>query len=113
MSMRLNPYLQFGTTAAKALEFYRGVFGGEVALSHFKEFGTEGADGDLVMHGQLETPAGFTIMAADFPSFISPRPRSPTSRSASAARRRGDARLLGGPLRGRHRGHAAREADVG
>ncbi len=70
MSMRLNPYLQFGTTTAEALEFYRSVFGGEVALSHFKDYGTEGADGDLVMHGQLETPAG-TLMAADTPSFMS------------------------------------------
>src|SRR5690349_24896690 len=71
MSMRLNPYLQFGTNAAEALEFYKSVFGGETAISRFKEYGTEGADGDLVMHGQLETDAGFTIMAADTPSFMS------------------------------------------
>ena len=70
MSMRLNPYIQFGTNTAEALEFYRSVFGGDVVLSHFKDYGTEGADGDLVMHGQLETPAGFTIMAADTPSFM-------------------------------------------
>ncbi len=73
MSMRLNPYLQFSDNTAEALEFYRGILGGEVALSHFKEFGTEGPDGDLVMHGQLETDAGFTIMAADTPSFMSGR----------------------------------------
>jgi PhnB protein len=71
MSMRLNPYIQFGTNTAEALEFYRSVFGGDVVLSHFKDYGTEGADGDLVMHGQIETPAGFTIMAADTPSFMS------------------------------------------
>ncbi len=70
MSMRLNPYIQFGTNAAEALDFYKGVFGGETALSYFKEYGTEGADGDLVMHGQLETGAGFTIMGADTPSFM-------------------------------------------
>ena len=73
MSMRLNPYLQFSDNTAEALEFYRGILGGEVVLSHFKEFGTEGPDGDLVMHGQLETDAGFTIMAADTPSFMSGR----------------------------------------
>ena len=75
MSMRLNPYIQFGTNTAEALEFYRSVFGGDVVLSHFKDYGTEGADGDLVMHGQLETGAGFTIMGADTPSFMtSPTP---------------------------------------
>ena len=65
MSMRLNPYLQFSNNAAEALEFYKGVLGGEVVISLFKEFGTEGDDGDLVMHGQLETPAGYTIMVSD------------------------------------------------
>ncbi|HEU4329624.1 MAG TPA: VOC family protein [Lapillicoccus sp.] len=71
MSMRLNPYIQFGNNTAEALDFYKGVFGGESVVSYFKEYGTEGADGDLVMHGQLETDAGFTIMAADSPSFMS------------------------------------------
>jgi PhnB protein len=70
MTQRLNPYLSFGTDAAEALEFYRNVFGGEVTKSQFKEYGTEGADGDLIMHGQLETDAGFTLMAADTPSFM-------------------------------------------
>jgi PhnB protein len=71
--MRLNPYIQFGTNAAEALEFYKSVFGGELLLNHFKDYGTEGADGDLVMHGQLETDAGFTIMGADTPSFMDAR----------------------------------------
>ena len=73
MSMRLNPYLQFSNNTAEALDFYQGVLGGEVVVSRFKEYSTEGADGDLVMHGQLETDAGFTIMAADTPSFMSGR----------------------------------------
>ncbi len=70
MAMRLNPYLQFSDNAAEALEFYQGILGGDVVVSRFKEYGTEGADGELVMHGQLETDAGFTIMAADTPSFM-------------------------------------------
>jgi PhnB protein len=70
MTQRLNPYIQFGTNAAEALEFYRSVLGGQVTVSHFKEFGTEGADGDLVMHGQLESDAGLTLMGADTPSFM-------------------------------------------
>lgn len=79
MSMRLNPYIQLGTNAADALDFYKGVFGGESTMSYFKEYGTEGADGDLVMHGQLETDAGFTLMAADTPSFMNrPTPTGST-----------------------------------
>ena len=69
MSSRLNPYVSFSDTARQALEFYRGVFGGELALSTFGEAaGAEGADADKIMHGQLETPAGYTLMASDTPA---------------------------------------------
>ena len=68
MASLLNPYLGFRDNAREALEFYREVFGGELTVSTFGEFGM--ADGDaagLVMHGQLETPSGFTLMASDNP----------------------------------------------
>jgi PhnB protein len=91
MSMRLNPYIQFGTNAAEALEFYKGVFGGEAVLSYFKEYGTEGADGDLVMHGQLETDAGFTIMGADTPSFMNAPTPSGSNITVSLSGDDGDA----------------------
>ena len=69
MTSRLNPYLSFPDTARQALEFYRGVFGGELTLSTFGEAGgAEGPDADKVMHGQLETPAGYTLMASDTPA---------------------------------------------
>lgn len=68
----LNPYISFRGEARDALEFYRGVFGGELTMSTFREFGmTEHiADDELdqIMHGQLETPAGYTLMAADSPA---------------------------------------------
>jgi PhnB protein len=67
MSSKLNPYLSFRGQAREVLEFYRGVFGGEVAISTFGEFGMEGMAADQVMHGQLETPAGFTLMVSDVP----------------------------------------------
>lgn len=70
MTQRLNPYIQFGTETAEALDFYQSVFGGEVSTMQFKAYGTEGADGDLIMHGQLDSDAGFTLMAADTPSFM-------------------------------------------
>jgi PhnB protein len=69
MTSRLNPYLSFSDTARPALEFYREVFGGELRVNTFGEYGmAEGADGDKIMHGQLETPAGYTLMASDTPA---------------------------------------------
>jgi len=68
MASRLNPYISFDGTAREAMEFYAGVFGGELSLNTFGELGgMEGADGNKIMHSQLETPSGFTLMAADTP----------------------------------------------
>jgi len=67
MSSLLNPYINLRGRAREALEFYRGVFGGDVVLSTFGEFGMEGMAADQIMHGQLTTPSGFTLMVADVP----------------------------------------------
>ncbi|GAA5166439.1 VOC family protein [Pseudonocardia eucalypti] len=68
MASRLNPYLSFDGTARQAMEFYRDVFGGELALHTFGEVGGgHGDDNDKIMHGMLETDAGYTIMGADNP----------------------------------------------
>jgi len=65
----LNPYLNFRDTARQAMEFYQGIFGGELTVSTFGEFGMgETNDAALVMHAQLETPSGFTLMGADTPT---------------------------------------------
>jgi PhnB protein len=69
VASRLNPYISFPDTARQALEFYRGVFGGELSISTYGQAGApDGADADKVMHGQLETPAGYTLMASDTPA---------------------------------------------
>ncbi len=69
-SQTLNPYLNFRDTARQAMEFYKSVFGGELTTNTFAEFGQAeahpGAE-NLIMHSQLETPSGFTLMAADTP----------------------------------------------
>ncbi|MCA0336683.1 MAG: VOC family protein [Actinobacteria bacterium] len=68
MASRLNPYLNFDGTTRAAMEFYHSVFGGELAISTFGEFGApEGVDPDGTMHAMLQTPAGFTLMASDGP----------------------------------------------
>jgi PhnB protein len=69
MSSRLNPYLSFNGNARQALEFYRSVFGGPLNINTFADFGgKDSPDADKVMHGQLETDAGYTVMAADHAS---------------------------------------------
>ena len=68
MTSRLNPYLSFDGSAREAMEFYRGVFGGDLNVSTFGESGMpDGPGADKVMHAQLETPKGFTLMASDTP----------------------------------------------
>src|SRR5690349_17039619 len=69
MTSRLNPYIGFSDNARQAMEFYRGVFGGELTLSTFGENGmADSPDADKIMHAQLETPAGYTLMASDTPA---------------------------------------------
>lgn len=64
MVSRLNPYLSFDGDARPAMEFYAGVFGGTPEFNTYGEFGA--AEGpDRIMHGILETDAGYTIMAGD------------------------------------------------
>ena len=67
MASRLNPYISFGGNARQALEFYKDVFGGALAVNTFGEFGMDGPDADKIMHGMLETGSGFTLMGADTP----------------------------------------------
>ncbi|MFF0817109.1 VOC family protein [Rhodococcus sp. NPDC003318] len=75
MSSRLNPYISFTDNARAAMEFYQSVFGGELALNTFGEFGDKDAPGaDLIMHAMLETPQGFTLMGADTPPGMEHKP---------------------------------------
>lgn len=67
----LNPYLNFRGQAREALEFYRAALGGDLTVSTFGDFqmpGVDEAEKDSVMHGQLTTPAGFTLMGSDVPA---------------------------------------------
>jgi PhnB protein len=68
VASRLNPYLSFSDNARQAMEFYRGVFGGELAMNTFGEMGGAApGDENKIMHAQLETSAGYTLMASDMP----------------------------------------------
>ena len=68
MTSRLNPYISFSDNARQAMEFYQSVFGGDLRVNTFGEFGSDDAGiADQVMHAMLETPSGYTIMASDTP----------------------------------------------
>ncbi|REE57668.1 glyoxalase/bleomycin resistance protein/dioxygenase superfamily protein [Streptomyces sp. 3212.3] len=69
MASRLNPYLMFAGDARQALQFYKEVFGGTLVLSTYGEAGQPDTSmADKIMHGMLETPSDYTLMAADIPA---------------------------------------------
>lgn len=68
MASRLNPYISFDGTARQAMEFYKDVFGGELAMNTFGEYGQQDTPiADKIMHAMLEAPNGFALMGADTP----------------------------------------------
>jgi PhnB protein len=72
VASRLNPYISFKDNARQAMEFYQGVFGGNLVVNTFGDLGApvESSDASKVMHSMLETDSGFTIMAADTPEHM-------------------------------------------
>lgn len=70
MTANLNPYLNFRGDARAAMTFYQGVFGGDLTVSSFQEFGMaeDPSEADLVMHAQLQSPDGLLLMGSDVPS---------------------------------------------
>jgi PhnB protein len=75
MASRLNPYVSFDNSARQAMEFDRRVFGGNLTMNTFGEFGqADSPDADKIMHSQLETDSGFTLMASDTPAGMQRNP---------------------------------------
>jgi PhnB protein len=59
----------FDGNAREAMEFYRSVFGGELTVSTFGEFGSDDAAlKDKVMHAMLLVDNGYALMGADAPA---------------------------------------------
>ncbi|WP_327689919.1 VOC family protein [Streptomyces tubercidicus] len=69
MATQLNPYISFSGEAKQAMEFYKEVLGGDLAVHTYGNFGSETPPGyaDKIMHSRLETASGFTLMGADNP----------------------------------------------
>ncbi|QAY63681.1 VOC family protein [Xylanimonas allomyrinae] len=78
---KLNPYLSFKDTARDALELYQAVLGGELNVMTYGDMpglpDVSETDATLVMHGQLETPGGLTLMASDAGSMMPHVPATP------------------------------------
>jgi PhnB protein len=73
MTTKLNPYLNFREGTREVMEFYVSVFGGELTVTTFGEAGGMGLDESehgKVMHSQLVTDGGLTLMASDVPSHM-------------------------------------------
>lgn len=68
----MNTYLNFRDSTREAIAFYHSVFGGDLTLNTFGDFGMEvGPDeADKVMHSQIDAPNGFVLMAADTPNYM-------------------------------------------
>ena len=66
MSFKLNPYLRFHGKAKEAMEFYHGVFGGQLTMTTMGEMQPDlvGPDAERIMHAQLDTDH-LTLMASD------------------------------------------------
>ena len=50
----LTPYLHFDGAARGALEFYRDVFGGDLVIHSYGDFGRDDGPADAVAHGMLQ-----------------------------------------------------------
>ena len=84
MPSRLNPYISFDGNAREAMEFYNGVFGGNLSVNTFGEYGApDPAIADKVMHALLESDRGFTLMASDTPPGMPHNPGTNVSISLS------------------------------
>ncbi|MFF5054175.1 VOC family protein [Micromonospora sp. NPDC000663] len=80
MAITTTTHLNFRGDARRALEFYQSVFGGDLTVVAYGDFGMpkELPDADKVVFGQLTAENGFRIMAYDAPG-QSPSPIAPTA----------------------------------
>ncbi|MFG6491483.1 VOC family protein [Microbacterium sp. P03] len=74
MSIATTTHLNFRGEARAALEFYQSVFGGEISIATYGDFGMpQDAPGAAdVVFGQVVSADGFRIMAYDIPGDRTP-----------------------------------------
>lgn len=69
MTITTTTHLNFRGDARAALEFYHSVFGGQITIATYGDFGMpkEIPGAEKVVFGQVETAEGFRVMAYDIP----------------------------------------------
>lgn len=66
MTSQVSPSLVFNGQAREAFDFYKSVFGGELSLNEFGPMAEEsGFPAEAIMHAQLVTEAGWSLMGDD------------------------------------------------
>ncbi|WP_344620627.1 VOC family protein [Dactylosporangium salmoneum] len=109
MSITTTAHLNFRGNAREALEFYRSVFGGEIMVITYGDFGMpkELPDAGKVVWGQVAAEDGFRVMAYDVPgqagAGTAPAPSAsalsaPLSAAAPSTRREHGMTLTGEPF---------------
>jgi PhnB protein len=70
MAVNTVTHLNFRGNARQALEFYHSVFGGNLVIATYADFGApkDTPDADKVVWGQVVADNGFQVMAYDVPS---------------------------------------------
>lgn len=74
MSVNAVTHLNFRGNARQALEFYHSVFGGNLEIATYAQFGApkDTPNADKVVWGQVSADSGFRVMAYDVPSAEQP-----------------------------------------
>lgn len=74
MSVNAVTHLNFRGNARHALAFYHTVFGGDLVIATYADFGApkDTPDADKVVWGQVAADSGFRVMAYDVPSVEQP-----------------------------------------
>ncbi len=69
MSIKTTTHLNFHGEARSALEFYQSVFGGDLTIATYADFGmpADAPGADRVVFGQVANAYGFHVMAYDVP----------------------------------------------
>lgn len=81
MSVNAVTHLNFHGNARQALEFYHAVFGGNLVIATYADFGApkDTPNADKVVWGQVVADSGFQVMAYDVPSLEQSSPTSTPS----------------------------------
>lgn len=81
MAVQTVAHLNFHGEAREALEFYASVFGGDLTIATYGDFGLpkELPDAGKVVFGQVAAGNGFQVMAYDVPGETAPTTPAPST----------------------------------